>query len=137
MEPINENTLLSKNTETQKYELLLKLLKIINIDIEEKNSLLNYTFERDILLEQTVVDKYYDMIKNLKENYTSDVLTCLHMNSTIKQRFPGINMLRQILKCNGLKLKPKVVSMGYIGDVKIVKRFFTIVPIDPKPTITD
>ena len=129
MEPINENTLLAKNTETQKYELLLKLLKIINIDIEEKDSLLNYTFERDILLDQTVIDKYYEMIKNLKKNYTSDMLTCLHMNSTIKQRFPGINMLRQILKCNSLKLKPKVVSMGYIGDVKMVKRFFTIVPI--------
>jgi len=131
MEPINENTPISKNTETQKYELLLKLLKIINIDIDidDKDSLLNYTFERDILLDQTVIDKYYEMIKNLKKNYTSDVLTCLHMNSTIKQRFPGINMLRQILKCNGLKLKPKVVSMGYIGDVKMVKRFFTIVPI--------
>ena len=129
MEPINANTPISKNTETQKYELLLKLLKIINIDIDEKDSLLNYTFERDILLDQNVIDKYYEMIKNLKKNYTSDILTCLHTNSTIKQRFPGINMLRQILKCNGLKLKPKVVSMGYIGDVKMVKRFFTIVSI--------
>ena len=129
MEPINANTPISKNTETQKYKLLLKLLKIINIDIDDKDSLLNYTFERDILLDQNVIDKYYEMIKNLKKNYTSDILTCLHTNSTIKQRFPGINMLRQILKCNGLKLKPKVVSMGYIGDVKMVKRFFTIVAI--------
>lgn len=135
MEPTSENIPINK-----KYQLLLKLLKIINIDIKDKNALLNYTFERDMLLDQKVIDKYYDMIKSLKKNYTSDILTCLHMNSTVKQRFPGINMLRQILKCNDLKLKPKVVSMGYVADVKIVKRFFIIVPIVPiesKSTIID
>ena len=116
----------------EKYELLLKLLKIINIDIEDKDLLTNYTFERNILLKKEIIDKYYNMIKNLKEQYTSDILTCLHMNSITKQKFPGINMLRQILKCNGFKLKPKVVSMGYVGDIKMVQRFFVIVPIEIK-----
>ena len=90
MEPINVNTPISQNTETQKYELLLTLLKIINIDIEDKDSLTNYTFERDILLDQIVIEKYYDMIKNLKKNYTSDVLTCLHMNSIISCNYHHI-----------------------------------------------
>tara|TARA_Y100001970_G_scaffold281092_1_gene391167 strand:- start:101 stop:481 length:381 start_codon:yes stop_codon:yes gene_type:complete len=116
----------------EKYELLLKLLKIIHIDVEDKELLNGYTFERNILLKQEVIDKYYDMIKNLKKQYTSDMLTCLHMNSINKQKFPGINMLRQILKSNGFKLKPKVVSMGYAGDIKMVKRFFVITPIEMK-----
>ena len=116
----------------EKYELLLKLLKIIHIDVEDKELLKGYTFERNILLKQEVIDKYYDMIKNLKKQYTSDMLTCLHMNSINKQKFPGINMLRQILKSNGFKLKPKVVSMGYAGDIKMVKRFFVITPIEMK-----
>jgi len=120
----------NQENKEKKFELLLKLLKVINIDIENKELLTNYTFERDILLKKEVIDKYYNMIKNLKKQYTSDILTCLHMNSVSKQKFPGINMLRQILKCNGFKLKPKVVSMGYVGDIKMVKRFFVITPIE-------
>ena len=120
------------NKKEAQFQLLLKLLKIINIDVEDTELLTNYTFERDILLKQEVIDKYYNMIKNLKKQYPSDMLTCLHMNSVTKQKFPGINMLRQILKCNGFKLKPKVVSMGYVGDIKMVKRFFVIVPIEIK-----
>ena len=121
----------TKNTD-EKYDLLLKLLNIININIENKEQLTNYTFERNILLDKEVIDKYYDMIKSLKKKYTSDELTCLHMNSIIKQKFPGINMLRQILKCNGFRMKPKVVSLGYVGDIKMTKRFFVIVPIEIK-----
>ena len=101
-------------------------MKIINIDVDNKNELDEFTFERDILIDPNVIDKYCEMIPELKIHYHSDTLTCLHKNSTQKQRFPAINMLRQILRCNGFKLKPKVVSLGYVNHIKVIKRYFTI-----------
>ena len=51
------------------------------------------------------------IIKN--SDYSSEYLNCLHDNSIYKQKFPAINLIRQILKCNYLKLTPKIISNGY------------------------
>ena len=114
------------NNSKKKFELLVSLLKVINIDATERELLNGISLERDILLKEDVIKKYYNMIKRLKTKYTSDMLTCLHMNSVLKQKFPAINMLRQILKCNNFKLKPVVVTLGYCNNIKMVKRYFKI-----------
>ena len=93
----------------------------------DRETLNGTSFERDILLTEDVIHKYYSMIKKLKTTYTSDILTCLHVNSVLKQKFPAINMLRQILKCNHFKLKPVVITLGYSGNIKLVKRYFKII----------
>lgn len=121
---IEENK--TENSE-QKLELLRSLLKVINIEMTDRETLNGTSFERDILLTEDVIHKYYSMIKKLKTTYTSDILTCLHVNSVLKQKFPAINMLRQILKCNHFKLKPVVITLGYSGNIKLVKRYFKII----------
>lgn len=110
----------------QKNEIIFSLLKIINIDVDSLDKLNNYSIERDLLMDEDVIDKYYKFIPKLKDFYNSDELTCLHKNSLQKQKFPAINMLRQILKASGFLLKPKVVCLGYIGKDKITKRYFII-----------
>ena len=46
----------------------------------------------------------------------------------MKQKNPGINLLRQVLKCNYLNMKPKVISHGYekTSGKKITTRVFII-----------
>ena len=60
------------------------------------------------------------------------MLNCLHKNSLSKQRYPAVNMLRQILKCNNIKLKPFNVCQGYNKSTgnKIVKRFYKIMTME-------
>ena len=110
----------------QKNDILFSLLKIINIDIDSLDKLNNCNIERDLLMDDDVIEQYYKFIPKLKEFYNSDELTCLHKNSLQKQKFPAINMLRQILKASGFLLKPKVVCLGYVGKDKITKRYFII-----------
>ena len=121
-----ENKTENNNSE-KKLELLQSLLKVINIEMTDRETLNGTSFERDILLTEDVIHKYYSMIKKLKTTYTSDILTCLHVNSVLKQKFPAINMLRQMLKCNNFKLKPVVITLGYSGNIKLVKRYFKII----------
>ena len=73
-------------------------------------------------------EKMYDMIPKLKKKYKSHTLTCLHNNSLDKQKFPTINMIRQILKCNKLKLTPQFLCKGYnkINNQKIIERYYII-----------
>ena len=66
------------------------------------------------------------MISHLKKKYSSNTFTCLHLNSFKKQKFPGINMFRQILKANGYNLNPQVESNGYCpltGKKNVIRSF--------------
>ena len=52
-----------------------------------------------------------DLIPQLKLVYNSSYLNCLHDNSIFKQKFPGVNLVRQVLKCHHLALTPKLCLM--------------------------
>ena len=114
----------------QKTKLLKELLNLINISMNHYDDIKNHMFERDILLDDDIIEKYYVLIPKLKKKYSSNTLTCLHLNSIEKQKFPAINMLRQILKCNGYKMAPIVESLGYCNGIKLTKRYFSICKID-------
>lgn len=114
-------------------ELLLKeLLEPLHIFFTEIDELIGITIERDILLQENIIKTYHEMIPKLKNEYHSDMLSCLHQNSLDKQKFPAICMLRQILKTNGLQMKSMVTSMGYnkTNGKKITRRYFIIQKID-------
>ena len=72
--------------------------------------------------------KIKSFIPELRNYYNSAYLTCLHQNAEEKQKNLGINILRQILKCNYLKMTPKVISHGYdkATGKKIVSRIYLI-----------
>ena len=74
------------------------------------------------------LDEIRDYIPTLKNKYSSHSLTSLQSNAEEKQQFPNLNLLRQILKCNGFKLKSVVRSGGYNKTTgqKITYREYTI-----------
>jgi hypothetical protein len=112
----------------KRLELLRKMLKFINISFSDINDLEGKIIVRDILLTESVQDYYQKYQEDFKKcGYKSGKLTSLHKNN-INQKFPAINMLRQILKCQGFLLQPKIESIGYNKNTgqKLIKRYFTI-----------
>tara|TARA_Y100000389_G_C17054425_1_gene314350 strand:+ start:138 stop:503 length:366 start_codon:yes stop_codon:yes gene_type:complete len=117
---------------TQKEALLFKLFNILGYEATNIDELLNITLSQDSLKSKELTEKLYIMIENLKNEYKSQKLTCLHKNSLEKQKFPALNMIRQICKCNSLYVTPFVVCKGYdkASGRKITERYYSIKMID-------
>ena len=88
---------------------------------------------RDMLLDEK---KYLDISQNiveLKKIFSSSMLTSLQTNAQKKQKWPLLNLVRQILKSNDYKMEPIRKSNGYTKDGKkkylrffLIKKFKTI-----------
>ena len=50
----------------------------------------------------------------------------MHSNAVEKQQFPGVNLVRQIFKELGYKMKPINISEGYLGTKKLLRREYQI-----------
>ena len=98
------------------------------IFLPPREDFIDISLSYDLLREPKLIDKLYQQIPKLKTFYKSSKLTCLHKNSTTNQKFPGVNMVRQILKCNNLKLKPMIICRGYnkATGKKIIERYYQI-----------
>ena len=109
-------------------ELIKKLFFPLNIELEKLEDLHDIEIDRDLLFKNETKLEYDKLIFEFKALYKTSRLNCLHENRNSKQKFPQVNLLRQILKCNNLKLKPKTVSLGYskITGKKMVKRSYII-----------
>lgn len=128
-----ENIILENNnlkTDEANYIERIRLMNLLlnEVGIKEIEEGIKDRKEIDFnkINEKDLVLKYYNMIFELKQVYPSKYLTSLHENSLDIQRFPGSNMLRQILRYNGYDMKPKVRSMGYKNKKKIVKRTYIL-----------
>ena len=110
------------------FELIKDIFNIIEKPITCEEDLVNMTLNQKYLCSEKFKENIITMIPKLKHKYKSHKLTCLHNNSLDKQKFPTINMIRQILKCNNLKLEPYVVCNGYEKNTnhKIFERYFLI-----------
>jgi hypothetical protein len=110
------------------FNLIYQLLSLINININSPEQLLNLSIDRTTLCEPTLINQFLTFKEKMKGLFHSSYLTCLHDNSQQKQKYPAINMLRQLLKCLGYKLKPTIINLGYNKTTgkKIIKRTFTI-----------
>ena len=111
-----------KATELQ-LQLFSKLCKIININ---SSNPIGIAIPFDKLQNDNVIRQLYDIQDKLKDVFPSSKLTSLHTNAIKKQSFPGVNIVRQIFKEMGYKLRPVNTSEGYIGKKKILRREYHI-----------
>ena len=102
------------------------ILNIIDISytVLQENAII---VPREIFLN---LDKYYivkEKIPLLKQHFSSSFLTSLQKNATIKQKWPLLNLVRQILKKNDFEMNPLLKSDGYDDEgKKLFKRYFII-----------
>jgi hypothetical protein len=111
-----------------KFDLLKDIFSALEIKVDERTDISNIILRQDTLKSNTLITDLNNKVPNLKSYYNSSKLTCLHKNSLDKQKFPAVNMFRQILKCNSFKMEPYVISKGYdkFSGKKLVERYYRI-----------
>lgn len=117
--------------QNMRISLVRKMLGQINIVFgKQVNEILYQVISRSMLVDARVVQQLMLLRSDMRVCYHSSMLSCLHTNSIEKQRNPGICMVRQILKVNGMRLQPKQQSMGYDASTgkKNVHRYYIVMP---------
>jgi len=106
-------------------EISKKILKdALNLEPEQLDDSL---IPRELLLDDTKYDEIKPTILELKQNMNSTFLTALHNDAEEKQRWPLLNLVRQILHVYKYKMTPIRKSDGYtIDKKKKFKRYFLI-----------
>ena len=82
---------------------------------------------REIFLNTERYNSARESVPELKNLFSSSHLTSLHASAIDKQKWPLINLVRQILLSCEYNLKPKRLSDGYTTTgVKKYKRVFIV-----------
>lgn len=104
-----------------------KLLKDIGFVFEELEELNGLMIERDWLLDIGKYNEIKEQIPKLKNVFSSSTLTSLQNNANKSQKWPLLNLVRQILGVYGYDMEPIRKSDGYtLEGVKKFKRYFFI-----------
>jgi len=87
----------------------------------------NLEIDRYLLLDINKYELVKEKITELKKITSSNNLTCLHENASINQKWPLLNLVRQILKHYKYNMKPIRKCDGYTLDgIKRFKRSFIL-----------
>ena len=120
----------SINNEKKDINTFFLILKKVGFSInslEELESMDGYLIPRDCLLYKEGYDEIADLVPELKKQFSSSHLTSLHKNAQISQKWPLLNLIRQLLNAHGFVMKPLRKSNGYDENgVKKYERFFLI-----------
>lgn len=103
------------------------VLKKSKININELEDLNGMIIPREIFLDNGIYNELKDDIHILKKIFTSSYLTSLQSTAEKNQKWPLLNLIRQILKSCNYNMIPKRLSNGYTKDgKKLYKRVFII-----------
>lgn len=112
------------NNQLEHIKVFLNKCKIVCSDLSELNGII---IPREIFLDKELYLSVKDEIPKLKQIFTSSALTGLQSNAEENQKWPLLNLVRQVLKSCNYKMTPKRISAGYTKDgKKIYKRMFII-----------
>jgi len=103
------------------------ILKIIGIEFNEISELNGVTILRDQLLSDNKYEEVKQLLPELKKIYSSSLMTSLQRNADKSQKWPLLNLVRQILNTHDYKMEPIRKSDGYtLEGIKKYKRYFLI-----------
>jgi len=123
MEPHGEN----HTTDLEKIKRMIEILNkatIVCHSISEINGML---VPRELFMNREIYKGLKETIPDLKTLFSSSYLTSLQETAEKKQKWPLLNLLRQVLRSCNFKLTPKRISDGYtIDGKKKYKRMFII-----------
>jgi hypothetical protein len=104
-----------------------KILTKIGMTFENENQLNEILIPRETFINDTIYNSVKEHISELKTIFSSSSLTSLQKQAGKSQRWPLLNLIRQILNVYGFHMKPIRKSAGYTADgVKKFTRFFLI-----------
>ena len=112
------------NTQLDYIKTFLMKCKMVITHFDDLDGML---VPREIFLDKALYDSVKEDISVLKQVFTSSALTSLQSNAEENQKWPLLNLVRQILRSCHYKMTPKRVSAGYTKEgKKIYKRMFII-----------
>jgi hypothetical protein len=104
-----------------------KIMSIVGINFEILTDLEGLFIPREQLLSDAKYIEIKKMIPELKKNFSSSFMTSLQKNACKSQKWPLLNLVRQILSIYNYQMEPIRKSDGYtLEGVKKYKRFFQI-----------
>jgi hypothetical protein len=109
------------------YDLCKELFNKMSIEFSSFDNLDGTKIERDIFLNNNSYNNYIELIQNIKKHLSSSTLTSLQKNASLKQKWPLLNLVRQILKIHNYKMTPIRKANGYSKTgKKLFLRYFII-----------
>lgn len=103
------------------------ILNIIGVEFDTLNQVQEQLIPRETLLSDSKYDSIKLYIPELKKKYSSSFMTSLQKHADKSQKWPLLNLTRQLLNTYGYKMDPIRKADGYTLDgVKKYKRFFLI-----------
>ena len=125
MEQENESdTIKNDNIKTK---IIIDLLNKANISCTSITDLNNMLIPRELFMNLDIYKNLKEKIPDLKTLFSSSYLTSLQEPAEKKQKWPLLNLLRQVLRSCNFKLTPKRISDGYtIDGKKKYKRMFIV-----------
>ena len=116
-------------------QIIKDFLNKCSIVFDEFSQLDGMLIPRDLLLSNEKYESVREDIEKMKKLYSSGSLTALQKNAEASQKWPLLNLVRQILKSNNFKMDPIRKSNGYTKEgKKKYLRFFAIKQIKEKET---
>ena len=99
-------------------QIILEFLIECDIIDQKETELEKIYIKRDKLVEMELYEKMSQAIDKLKNKFSTSSITSLHTSAKQKQKWPLLNLIRQLLKINGFIMKPFRKSAGYSSDGK-------------------
>jgi hypothetical protein len=122
-------------TEEHSSMLILDFLNKCEIKCTDLDSIVGIIIPREQLLNSVLYDKVRGDIPKLKGQLRSSIYTSVQKNAEKNQKWPLLNLVRQLLRSYQYDLKPKRVCDGYTKDgLKKYKRFFEIHKVNSSNT---
>ena len=122
----DKNTNMDTNMDTN-MKIIVDFLNKGNIPCNSLNDLNGMLVPREMFFNDTIYKDLKVQIPQLKNIFSSSYLTALQAPAEKNQRWPLLNLIRQVLRSSSFKLTPKRVSDGYTVDgKKKYKRMFII-----------
>lgn len=113
-------------------ENIKEIFKAVEIDPDYLDGAL---IPREILISVSLYDKIQENIPDLKKKFSSSYMTSLHKGAKDQQKWPLLNLIRQILHTYHYQMKPIRKSDGYTPQgVKKYRRYFLISKIGNSAT---
>tara|TARA_Y200000002_G_scaffold299414_1_gene254315 strand:- start:131 stop:514 length:384 start_codon:yes stop_codon:yes gene_type:complete len=112
---------------TETPQIVKEFLNKCGIVFEDYKMLDGMLIPRETLLSQEKYENIKEDLTKMKKMYSSGALTALQKSAEAKQKWPLLNLVRQILKSNNYNMDPIRKSNGYTKEgKKKYLRFFII-----------
>ena len=114
-------------TDSEKTKFLVDFFNKGLIPCSTLSELSGMLVPREIFFNDLIYKQLKEKIPELKQLFSSSYLTALQAPAEDVQKWPQLNLMRQVLRSCHFKLTPKRVSDGYTVDgKKKYKRMFII-----------